>query len=49
MAELGPITCAGCGLLCDDVVIDPSGDSVAVQPRCELGAAWFSDRAGRAG
>ena len=48
MAELGPITCAGCGLLCDDVVIDPSGDSVDVQPRCELGAAWFSDRAGRA-
>ena len=48
MAELGPITCAGCGLLCDDVVIDPSRDSVDVQPRCELGAAWFSDRAGRA-
>lgn len=46
MAELGPITCAGCGLLCDDVVIDPSRDSVDVQPRCELGAAWFSDRAG---
>ena len=28
MAELGPVTCAGCGLLCDDVVLDASGDVV---------------------
>jgi formylmethanofuran dehydrogenase subunit B len=48
VAELGPVTCAGCGLLCDDVAIDASGDRVSVQPRCELGAAWFSERAVRA-
>ena len=48
MAELGPVTCAGCGLLCDDVVIDPLDDAVTIRPRCELGAQWFSERASRA-
>jgi formylmethanofuran dehydrogenase subunit B len=44
MAELGPVTCAGCGLLCDDVVFDPSADAIRLEPPCELGAAWFSER-----
>jgi formylmethanofuran dehydrogenase subunit B len=60
MAELGPrralvrglpraaVTCAGCGLLCDDVLIDVSSDAFTMEPRCELGAAWFSERAVRA-
>ena len=47
MAELGPVTCAGCGLLCDDVLIDWSGDDVRLHPRCGLGAEWFSERARR--
>lgn len=45
MAEIGPVTCAGCGLLCDDVLIDRSGDGLRLAPRCELGAEWFSKRA----
>lgn len=44
MAELGPVTCAGCGLLCDDVLIDCSGHDVRLHPRCGLGAEWFSQR-----
>lgn len=40
MAEFGPITCAGCALLCDDVTIE----GARLQPECSLGAAWFSDR-----
>jgi formylmethanofuran dehydrogenase subunit B len=44
MAELGPLTCAGCGLVCDDIVVDSSGDAVTIQPPCKLGAAWFSER-----
>ena len=44
MAELGPVTCAGCALLCDDVLIERSGDDVRLQPQCDLGAAWFSER-----
>ena len=47
MTEVGPVTCAGCALLCDDVVLERSGDDVRLQPRCELGAAWFSDRVRR--
>ena len=47
MAELGPVTCAGCALLCDDVLIERSGDDVRLQPRCDLGAAWFSERVRR--
>ena len=44
MPELGPLTCAGCGLLCDDVTVDRSGDTVRLQPPCALGAEWFSAR-----
>jgi formylmethanofuran dehydrogenase subunit B len=44
MAEIGPVTCAGCGLLCDDVTVERSGDNVHLQPRCGLGAEWFSER-----
>jgi formylmethanofuran dehydrogenase subunit B len=49
VTELGPITCAGCALLCDDVVLERSGGALRLQPRCDLGAAWFSERAGREG
>jgi formylmethanofuran dehydrogenase subunit B len=41
---LGPVTCAGCGLLCDDVILDLSGEAVSLHPACRLGAAWFSER-----
>ncbi len=40
----GPLTCAGCGLLCDDVTVADSGDDVRLEPPCELGAAWFAER-----
>jgi formylmethanofuran dehydrogenase subunit B len=49
-AESGPptpVTCAGCGLLCDDVTLERSGDGVRLDPRCRLGAEWFSARASR--
>ncbi|HJS93594.1 MAG TPA: hypothetical protein VJ741_04980 [Solirubrobacteraceae bacterium] len=42
------MTCAGCGLLCDDVTVERAGDDVALTPECPLGAAWFSDRMSRA-
>ncbi len=45
MADVKPITCAGCGLLCDDVLVRRSGDRVSLQPDCALGTAWFSERA----
>lgn len=44
MAELGPVTCAGCGLLCDDVTVGSAGDRVRLSPECRLGADWFSER-----
>jgi formylmethanofuran dehydrogenase subunit B len=44
VAEIGPVTCAGCGLLCDDVTLDCSGDAVRLRPSCSLGAAWFTER-----
>jgi formylmethanofuran dehydrogenase subunit B len=49
VAELGPVTCAGCGLLCDDVTIDTAGegDGVRVIPSCRVGSEWFSERIGR--
>jgi formylmethanofuran dehydrogenase subunit B len=47
VADLGPITCAGCGVLCDDVTVERSGDAVRLQPPCGLGAEWFSARARR--
>ncbi|MBV8943731.1 MAG: hypothetical protein JO240_18565, partial [Solirubrobacterales bacterium] len=44
MADFGPVTCAGCGLLCDDVTVErPNGD-VRLQPPCRLGVQWFSER-----
>jgi formylmethanofuran dehydrogenase subunit B len=44
--ELGVVTCAGCGLLCDDVTLEASGDTVRLRPECQLGARWFSERWG---
>jgi len=49
MPEFGPVTCAGCGLLCDDVTVESSSDGVRLRPDCPLGARWFSDRMLRAG
>jgi formylmethanofuran dehydrogenase subunit B len=44
VADFGPVTCAGCGLLCDDVTVErPNGD-VRLQPPCRLGLQWFSER-----
>src|SRR5205823_1278589 len=43
-AEFGPVTCAGCGVLCDDVTVEHSDDAVRLQPACHLGAEWFSER-----
>ena len=44
VADLCPVTCAGCGLLCDDVMVEVAGDAVRLTPDCRLGAEWFSDR-----
>jgi formylmethanofuran dehydrogenase subunit B len=44
VAEFGPVTCAGCGLLCDDVTVEVLADDVRLQPECRVGAAWFSER-----
>jgi formylmethanofuran dehydrogenase subunit B len=44
VAERGPITCAGCGLLCDDVSLERSGDVVTLAPPCRVGAEWFTER-----
>jgi formylmethanofuran dehydrogenase subunit B len=44
MADSGPITCAGCGLLCDDVIVAASSNDVRLQPECAVGAAWLSER-----
>ena len=41
MPEFGPITCAGCALLCDDVTVSLAGDEVGLEPACPVGAAWF--------
>jgi formylmethanofuran dehydrogenase subunit B len=49
VAERGPITCAGCALLCDDVVVSDVPGGVRVTPDCPLGAAWFSQRTRPAG
>ena len=43
-AEIGPVTCAGCGLLCDDVMLDRSDETVQLRPACHLGATWFAER-----
>jgi formylmethanofuran dehydrogenase subunit B len=47
MADFGPVTCAGCGLLCDDVTVDAAGGEVILKPECRLGTEWFSERASR--
>lgn len=44
MPETGPVTCVGCGLLCDDVVVQRAGAEVRLTPDCPLGAAWFAAR-----
>ena len=50
VAELGPVTCAGCGLLCDDVTVEvrrrPSASVTRVPPgrRLVLGASAFRRR-----
>lgn len=44
MPELDRITCPGCSLLCDDVSVEVSSDSVRLRPECRLGAQWFSER-----
>lgn len=44
MPEFGPVTCAGCGLLCDDVTVEVTGDRARLRPECALGARWFSER-----
>jgi formylmethanofuran dehydrogenase subunit B len=42
VAEFGPVTCAGCGLLCDDVTVEAAEDGITLRPECGLGAAWFA-------
>jgi formylmethanofuran dehydrogenase subunit B len=44
VAEFGPVTCAGCALLCDDVLVSDATGDVRLTPECPLGAAWFSER-----
>jgi formylmethanofuran dehydrogenase subunit B len=44
MPDFGPVTCAGCGLLCDDVTVETSSDGVRLRAECPLGAQWFSER-----
>jgi formylmethanofuran dehydrogenase subunit B len=44
VADFGPVTCAGCGLLCDDVTVERSDDVVRLDPACPLGAEWFRRR-----
>jgi len=44
MADFGPVTCAGCALLCDDVTVEASSEGVRLRPECPLGTRWFSER-----
>ena len=44
MGEVGPVTCPGCALLCDDVTVEASSGGVRLRPECPLGAQWFSNR-----
>jgi formylmethanofuran dehydrogenase subunit B len=44
MAEVRPVICAGCGLLCDDVILQQRNGEVRLEPPCRLGAEWFSER-----
>ena len=49
MAEFGPVTCAGCALLCDDVLVSDVNGGARLRPECPRGATWFSERVHRAG
>lgn len=42
--DFGPVTCAGCALLCDDVIGVRRDDGVRLHPECGLGAEWFASR-----
>jgi formylmethanofuran dehydrogenase subunit B len=44
VAEFGPVTCAGCALLCDDVTVEAADDTVTLRPECRLGTGWFAER-----
>jgi formylmethanofuran dehydrogenase subunit B len=44
VAEFGPVTCAGCALLCDDVLVSDVNGGVRLTPECPRGATWFSER-----
>ncbi|HYB29113.1 MAG TPA: hypothetical protein VEF89_21045 [Solirubrobacteraceae bacterium] len=48
MVDFGPVTCAGCALLCDDVLVSDADGAVRLTPECPLGTAWFSERARQA-
>jgi formylmethanofuran dehydrogenase subunit B len=42
-----PATCAGCGLVCDDITVVPGADGglAGLAGTCALGDAWFAARA----
>lgn len=43
-AEVEPVTCLGCGCVCDDVNVQVSdGRIVAVTPECPVARTWFGD------
>jgi formylmethanofuran dehydrogenase subunit B len=42
MAE---VVCAGCGTVCDDVLVDLTAEPVRVEPQCAVAEAWFAARA----
>ena len=44
MAELSRLTCAGCGLVCDDVTVRRENHAAHLEPPCQLGSEWFSAR-----
>jgi formylmethanofuran dehydrogenase subunit B len=44
VADFGPVTCAGCGLLCDDVTVERPDGGLRLQPPCRLGVQWFAER-----
>ena len=44
MAEYGPVTCAGCGLLCDDVTVSVADDEVGLEPGCPAGRRLVLER-----
>jgi formylmethanofuran dehydrogenase subunit B len=38
------VVCAGCGTVCDDVVVDLTAEPVRVEPQCAVAEAWFAAR-----